>query len=104
QSLSPAKTQVAVEIESPKLCARYSSRVLRGVKVAPSPEWLVRRLEVLGLRSINNIADITNYVVMELGQPLHAFDLLKIKGRKIIVREARDEESLVTIDGLERKL
>ena len=104
QSLSPAKTQVAVEIESPKLCARYSARVLRGVKVAPSPEWLVRRLEVLGLRSINNIADITNYVVMELGQPLHAFDLLKIKGRKIIVREARDEESLVTIDGLERKL
>jgi phenylalanyl-tRNA synthetase beta chain len=104
QSLSPAKTQVSVEIESPKLCARYSARVLRGVKVAPSPEWLVRRLEALGLRSINNIADITNYVLMELGQPLHAFDLLKIEGRKIIVREARDEESLVTIDGLERKL
>ena len=104
ESSSPAKTQVAVEIQSPQLCARYSARIVRGVKVAPSPDWLVQRLETLGLRPINNIADITNYVLMELGHPLHAFDLLKIDGRKIIVREACHEERLVTLDGLERRL
>src|SRR5438105_1001144 len=104
QSPSPVNAHVTVEIESRRLCARYSARVICGVQVAPSPEWLVRRLEALGLRSINNIADITNYVLMELGHPLHAFDLVRIEGRKIIVREARHEERLVTIDGLERKL
>jgi len=95
---------VAVEIEAPQLCARYCARMVRGVKVAPSPSWLRLRLEALGVRTINNVADATNYVLMELGHPLHAFDLAKIGGSSIVVREAHDQESLVTIDGLERKL
>jgi len=92
-----------VKIEDPDLCWRYAGRVVRGVKVGPSPEWLVKRLEAVGERSINNIADITNYVMHETGQPLHAFDLAKLKENRIVVRRARAGETLTTLDGVERK-
>ena len=104
ESAAMACDQVAVDIEAPQLCARYCARVILGVKVAPSPEWLRLRLETLGIRAINNVADATNYVLMEMGHPLHAFDLTKIGGSTIIVREALDHEKLVTIDGVERQL
>lgn len=94
----------SVEVLDPDLCPRYTARLIRGVKVGPSPDWMVRRLEALGQRSINNVADITNYVLLELGQPLHAFDLNRLAGRKIIVRRAREGETLVTLDGIERIL
>ncbi|HKG93086.1 MAG TPA: phenylalanine--tRNA ligase subunit beta [Gemmatimonadaceae bacterium] len=95
---------VAVAIESPQDASRYAGLVVRGVKVGPSPEWLVRRVEAVGSRSINNVVDATNYVLHELGQPLHAFDLYKIAGGRISVRRARAGESLVTLDGVERTL
>ena len=99
-----AELYTAVEILDPDLCARYAARVVRGVKIAPSPSWLARRLEAIGQRPINNVADITNYVLHELGQPLHAFDLAKLSERRIIVRRARHDETLRTLDGVERKL
>ncbi|MFN8008012.1 MAG: phenylalanine--tRNA ligase subunit beta [Terriglobia bacterium] len=104
ESSLPARATVAVRIDAPQLCSRYCARVLRGVRVGPSPAWLSQRLESLGVRSINNIVDVTNYVLLELGHPLHAFDLKKIEGDRIIVREAVEGETLVTIDGIERKL
>ena len=85
-------------IECPALCARYTARVIRGVKIGPSPAWLADRLRTLGIAVINNVVDITNYVLMECGQPLHAFDLARLRGRKIIVREARDGEEFHAID------
>ena len=88
----------ALEVQAPDLCPRYTARVLRGVKVGPSPQWMVERLEAVGLRSINNIVDVTNYVMMEYSQPLHSFDYDKLAGRKIVVRRARDGELLVSID------
>jgi phenylalanyl-tRNA synthetase beta chain len=94
----------SVEIFDADLCPRYAARVIRGVKIAPSPEWLVKKLESIGQRPINNVADITNYVLHEYGQPLHAFDLAKLAGKRIIVRRARVGESLKTLDGVERKL
>lgn len=94
---------IAVEIASPELCPRYTARVIKGVKVGPSPDWLVKRLEALGQRSVNNIADITNYVMLEMGQPLHAFDLKVIRGGKIVVRNAAEGEKMVTLDGEERE-
>ncbi len=94
----------SVEIEDAQACPRYSARVLTDVKVAPSPLWLRRRLENAGLRPINNIVDVTNYVLLELGHPLHAFDLDKIKGHRIIVRRARESEGLVTLDSVPRQL
>ncbi|MEO6726818.1 MAG: phenylalanine--tRNA ligase subunit beta [Blastocatellia bacterium] len=98
-------TDVAsVEILNPDLCARYTARVIKGVKIGPSPEWLIKRLEVIGQRSVNNVADITNYVMLELGQPLHAFDLAMLKGQQVIVRAARDGETMTTLDGEERTL
>ena len=75
-----------VRVECPQLCPRYTARVIRGVKVGPSPAWLVDRLATVGIAAINNVVDITNYVLMECGQPLHAFDLAKLAGRQIIVR------------------
>jgi phenylalanyl-tRNA synthetase beta chain len=89
----------AVEILEPVLCGRYTARVIDGVKVGPSPDWLVRRLEAVGMRSVNNVVDATNYAMMETGQPPHAFDYAKIKQGKIIVRKARSGERLVSIDG-----
>src|SRR5712671_5377198 len=94
----------AVEIRDPDLCPRYVARVVRGVKIAPSPDWLAKRLEAIGQRPINNVADITNYVLHELGQPLHAFDLAKLAENRIIVRRARQGEAIKTLDGLDRKL
>jgi phenylalanyl-tRNA synthetase beta chain len=89
-------TQVAVQC--PELCPRYIARVIRGVRIGPSPDWLVRRLRTLGISPVNNVVDITNYVLMECGQPLHAFDLARLSGRRIVVREARQGERLEAID------
>ncbi|MDQ6652225.1 MAG: phenylalanine--tRNA ligase subunit beta [Acidobacteriota bacterium] len=94
----------SVEIKDPELCPRYAARVVRGVRIAPSPAWLAKRLAAIGQRSINNVADITNYVLHELGQPLHAFDLGKLSERRIIVRRAKTSEKLNTLDGIERTL
>lgn len=79
-------------------CPEYTARVIRGVKIGPSPDWLVRRLAAIGINSVNNVVDITNYVMMESGQPLHAFDLAQIRGNKIIVRAANDKEEFLAID------
>ncbi|MGH9900778.1 MAG: phenylalanine--tRNA ligase subunit beta, partial [Pyrinomonadaceae bacterium] len=94
----------SVEIEDANLCPRYSARVVRGVRVGPSPAWLADRLQAIGQRPINNVADVTNYVLHELGQPLHAFDLATLTGGKIVVRRARAGEKLKTLDGVERTL
>ncbi|HKR23396.1 MAG TPA: phenylalanine--tRNA ligase subunit beta [Pyrinomonadaceae bacterium] len=94
----------AVEIKDPDLCPRYAARLVRGVKIGPSPEWLAKRLEAIGQRPINNVADITNYVLHELGQPLHAFDFEKLSGRRIVVRRAARGEKLRTLDGFDREL
>lgn len=104
ESGEPAASLAAVEILDPALCPRYAARVIRGVKVGPSPKWLVDRLESIGQRSVNNIADITNYVMFEMGQPTHAFDLDLLHGRRIIVRRARAGEQLTTLDGFAREL
>jgi phenylalanyl-tRNA synthetase beta chain len=94
----------AVEIKDPDLCYRYAGRIVRGVKIGPSPEWLARRLAEIGQRPINNVADITNYVLHELGQPLHAFDLEKLTEHRIVVRRATAGEKLRTLDGIQRAL
>jgi phenylalanyl-tRNA synthetase beta chain len=93
-----------VEIKDPELCPRYTARIVRGVKIGPSPEWLAKRLAEIGQRPINNVADITNYVLHELGQPLHAFDLAKLSEQRIIVRRAVAGEKLKTLDGADRTL
>ena len=98
------KDQVGLEVRATDLCPRYTGRYLRGVKVAPSPAWLVKRLEMVGMNSINNIVDCTNYVMMELGQPLHAFDASQLRGRKIIVERALNGEKFTTLDGTELSL
>jgi len=94
----------SVKIEDEVLCPRYAARLVRGVKIGPSPAWLVERLEAIGQRPINNVADITNYVLHELGQPLHAFDFDKLAGRRIVVRRAAAGEKLRTLDGVDRSL
>ena len=94
----------SVEIKDPDLCPRYAARLVRGVKIGPSPDWLAKRLETIGQRPINNVADITNYVLHEWGQPLHAFDFAKLGGRRIVVRRAASAEKLKTLDGVERTL
>ena len=99
-----AEDLTSVEIKDPDLCPRYAARLVRGVKIAPSPQWLVKRLEAIGQRPINNVADITNFVLHELGQPLHAFDLHRLAGPRIIVRRATAREKLTTLDGVERTL
>lgn len=104
ESAEKAADAVRVEIEAPELCGRYTARVLHGVKVQPSPDWLRQRLEAMGQKSINNVVDVANYVMFELGQPMHAFDLDKIKERRIIVRRARTGEKIRTLDGEERTL
>ena len=88
----------SVSIEAPELCSRYNARLIRGVKVGPSPDWLAQRLQTLGLAVISNVVDITNYVMMECGQPLHAFDFAHLKGGKIIVRGATKDEPFMAID------
>src|ERR1041384_2490533 len=94
----------SIEIHDADLCPRYAARVVRGVKVGPSPKWLVDRLEAIGQRSVNNIADITNYVMFETNQPTHAFDLKLLHGQRIIVRRAEAGEQLTTLDGVDREL
>ncbi|HKQ88612.1 MAG TPA: phenylalanine--tRNA ligase subunit beta [Candidatus Acidoferrales bacterium] len=93
-----------VDIEAPDSCGRYTARVLRGVKVQPSPEWLRQRLEAIGQNVINNVVDVTNYVMFELGQPMHAFDLDKLAEKRIVVRRARPGEKIRTLDGAGRTL
>lgn len=95
---------VNVTIAEPDLVRRFMGVVIRGVKVGPSPDWLVQRLESIGSRSINNVVDASNYVLHELGQPTHAFDLAKLGGNRIVVRRAKASESITTLDGTERKL
>ena len=99
-----AEEFASVTIEDEDLCPRYAARVVRGVKIAPSPEWLARRLQAIGLRPINNVADITNFVLHEMGQPLHAFDLATLKESRIVVRRARAGEKIKTLDGVVREL
>ena len=95
---------LTVEVPAADLCPRYTARMVRNVKIAPSPKWMRERLRAMGVRPINNIVDITNYVMMEYGQPMHAFDYRYVKGGKIIVRRAADGEELTTLDGNVRKL
>jgi len=104
ESSRKASDAVSIAIEDPELCGRYSGRYIGGVRIGPSPEWLKKRLEALEIRSINNVADVTNYVMMELGHPMHAFDADKLAGRQIIVRRAALDEKLTTLDGVERPL
>lgn len=93
-----------VEIDAPDLCYRYVARVVKNVKIGPSPDWMVRRIKACGMRSINNIVDITNYVMLEMGQPMHAFDINSIAGKHITVRRANSGEKITTLDEVEREL
>ena len=95
---------ISVEVKDTELCPRYTARVVKNIKIGSSPEWMQRRLAAQGIRPINNIVDITNYVMEEYGQPMHAYDLSTIAGQKIIVRRAEDNEKFVTLDGQERTL
>ena len=112
EAISPELKEIAekvsgvtrVEIEAPELCGRFTARVIRGVKVQPSPDWLRQRLEAIGEKSINNVVDVTNYVMFELGHPLHAFDFDKLAEHRLIVRRAQPGEKLKTLDGGEYKL
>jgi phenylalanyl-tRNA synthetase beta chain len=100
----PAAGRISVRVENPEKCLRYSARLLTDVRIGPSPKWLSERLEAVGMRSINNIVDITNYVMLETGQPLHAFDFELLSGRQIRVRCAADGEEFVTLDGRKQLL
>lgn len=99
-----AEDYITVEVEDQELCPRYCARVVKNVKIGPSPKWMQRRLAANGIRPINNLVDITNYVMEEYGQPMHAYDLDTIAGRKIVVRRAGDGEKFVTLDGQERTM
>ena len=96
--------KIEVEIEDRELCKRYASRIIKGVEIKESPAWLVKRLASVGIRSINNIVDVTNFILMETGHPMHAFDYSKIDGNKIVVRKAKKDEKITTLDGVEREL
>lgn len=104
ESGEQASSAASITVDAPDLCPRYCARVIRGVKVGPSPAWMAARLEACGIRPINVVVDVTNYVLLELGHPLHAFDLDLLEGRRIVVRRARAGESLTTLDGQERPL
>ena len=99
-----ANDYVSIEIKDADLCKRYCGRIVKNVKIGPSPEWMQRRLANCGIRPINNLVDITNYVMEEFGQPMHAYDLNTISGKKIVVRRAAEGEAFQTLDGQERKL
>jgi phenylalanyl-tRNA synthetase beta chain len=100
----PGRELVKVTIDDPDLCSRYIGGVIRGVRVGPSPDWIQRRLRACGVRPINNIVDITNYVLLEYAQPLHAFDLARLNGPAVHVRRARDKEKILALDGVVRDL
>ncbi len=104
ESVGDVHSYASVEVADTKLCPRYMARVFKNIKIAPSPEWMKQALRAAGVRPINNVVDVTNYVMLEMGQPLHAFDLDFIRGRKIIVRRAEPGEKLITLDGKERTL
>jgi phenylalanyl-tRNA synthetase beta chain len=104
QGERPVDQSVTVRIEDPDLCYRYTAAVVRGVKIGPSPRWLQQRLEQAGQRSVNNVVDVTNFVMLEYGQPLHAFDLATITNSTIVVRPATDGERFTTLDGQEHVL
>ena len=95
---------ISVDVQAPDLCSRYVARVVKNIKIAPSPEWMQRRLAASGIRPINNIVDITNYVMEEYAQPMHAYDLDTIAGHKIVVKRAEDGEKFQTLDGQDREL
>ena len=95
---------LSVQVLNSQLCQRYVARAVKNVKIGPSPRWMRERLRASGVRPINNLVDITNYVMLEYGQPMHAFDLNNVAGGKIIVRNAKENESIVTLDGVERQL
>jgi phenylalanyl-tRNA synthetase beta chain len=103
QKAPPASAALRVSIEAPDRCHRYAARVIEGVRIGPSPSWLAQRLEACGVRSISSVVDATNFVLLERGQPLHAFDLDKVAGAEIVVREARPGEKMITLDGVERR-
>ncbi len=98
------KNYISVEVENLEKCTRYSARMIKNVKIGPSPKWLCARLRAAGVRSINNIVDITNYILLEYGQPMHAFDLRDLAGGKIVVRNAKDGEAIKTLDEQDRIL
>ena len=100
----PIDSFASVDIAAPDLCPRYCASLITGIKIAPSPSWLQQRVNSCGMRPINNVVDVTNYVMLEYGQPLHAFDYHKLKGRQIIVRRAGNGETIITIDGSKRTL
>jgi phenylalanyl-tRNA synthetase beta chain len=100
----PIDSFASVDIVDPDLCPRYCASLVTGIKIAPSPSWLQQRLNNCGMRPINNVVDVTNYVMLEYGQPLHAFDYHKLEGRQIIVRRARNGETITTLDGSKRAL
>ena len=104
ESDTASTAMTSVTIEDAELCPRYAARLIRGVKIGPSPPWLVRRLESVGQRSINNVVDVTNYVLMELGHPLHAFDFSLLRGGRIIVRPAAEGETFTSLDSQVRLL
>ena len=101
---APITEQIDISVGSPELCRRYTASLLQGVKIGPSPQWLQDRLTRAGLRPINNVVDVTNFVMLEYNQPLHSFDYDLIKDATVIVRRARPDEMLTTLDGVERKL
>jgi len=104
ESSTPTSSIVSVELDDPQACPRYAARIVKNVKIAESPTWMRQRLQAAGIRSINNVVDAANYVLMETGHPLHTFDLRYIEGGKIIVRKANDKEKITTLDGKEREL
>ncbi len=104
EAAAPIDQQVSAEIADPDLCPRYSASLITDIKVAPSPAWMQQRILAGGMRPINNIVDVTNYVMLEYGEPLHAFDYHQIRGKRIIVRRAKDGETTVTLDGVKRTL
>ena len=101
---TPISEKISLSVEDQQLCPRYACRVIEGIKVSESPNWLKKKIMAAGMRSVNNVVDITNYVLLELGHPLHAFDLAKIQGGKIRVRQAAEGEKLLAIDGKEYSL
>src|SRR6267143_1036760 len=104
ESAAKASDAVKVEIQTPELCGRFTARVIRNVKIQPSPKWLKDRLEASGVASISNVVDVSNYVMLELGHPLHTFDYDKVRDHKIVVRRAKPGEKIKTLDGVERQL